>query len=348
MSEIKVTLKKTIDHSYKIFVKKDCSEVIASYLKKSKLGNKYAIITDTKVNKLYGLSLARFLAKKGIKAEIFSIKPGEKSKNLLSIEEISNEMIKKGIDRRDAIIALGGGVVGDFAGFISSVYMRGIPYIQIPTTLLAMVDSSIGGKTGVDLKSGKNLVGTMNQPKAVFTDIAYLKNLPLTQIRSGLAEIIKYGVIKDASLFKFIEDNLEKILKIDEKAINHIVTKSIKIKSEIVQKDEHENGIRMTLNYGHTYGHAIEKMSGYKLLHGYAISIGMVLANDMAINRGILGQKDAERIRKLIKKAGLPTSTMKKPSKSDLLSDKKKEGDYINFILATKIGKVVIQKEKCQ
>ena len=222
MAEVKVTLKKKIDDSYKIFINKDCVNKIPAFLKRKKLGNKYMIVTDSKVRKLYGNSLLRFLKKSGIRADIISFPQGEKNKTLQSVEKLANEMVEKGFDRKDAIISLGGGVVGDVASLLSATYMRGIPYIQIPTTLLSMVDSSVGGKTGVDLESGKNLLGTFTQAKAVCIDIKYLKTLSSKQIRAGLAEVIKYGVIKDKNLFKFIEQNLEKIFSLEEKALNKI------------------------------------------------------------------------------------------------------------------------------
>ena len=348
MSEISIKLGGKTDKSYKILIKEGVADVIPSQLKKLKLGNKYAIVTDSKVKKLYGNPLLRYLKKNGIEADIISFPQGEKSKKLETIEKLASEMIEKGFDRKDAIIALGGGVVGDMAGFLSSIYMRGIPYIQIPTTLLAMVDSSVGGKTGVDLESGKNLIGTFTQPKAVFIDSNYLKTLSSKQIKNGLAEIIKYGVIKDKKLFNFIEQNLNKILELEEKTINKIITESVQIKAKIVEADEKEKGERMILNYGHTYGHAIEKLTDYKLLHGYAISIGMVLINRIAVEKKLLKKDDADRIKKLLTNAGLPIVTMKKPSNKDLASDKKKDGNHINLILPTKIGKVIIHKEKCQ
>ncbi len=315
-------------------------------MKKLNLGDDYALITDTKTEKLFGRSLVKFLKSKKISVEMISFDAGEKSKNLKTVEELAEKMIEKKFDRRDAIIVLGGGVAGDIGGFLASIYCRGIPYIQIPTTLLAMVDSAIGGKTGVDLKSGKNLIGTITQPKAVFIDTNYLKTLPENQIRNGLAEIIKYGVIKDAKLFKFIEQNLDKILKLDEKAINYIIQKSIEIKVAIIEHDEKEFGQRMILNYGHTYGHALEKLSNYTLLHGYAISIGMVIANKIAIQKRLLKPAVAERIKNLLKKAELPVTTIKNPTKQDIFSDKKRIGNYINLILPTDIGKAVIYREK--
>lgn len=342
MPNISINLK---HNPYKVFIKKGIASEIPKHLK---WGKKYAVVTDNKVSALYGKAFVRFLKKNGIEAELFSFAQGEKSKILPTIEKIANQMVKKNFDRKDAIIALGGGVVGDLAGFLASMYMRGIPYIQIPTTLLAMVDSSIGGKTGVDMQTGKNLLGRIEQPKAVFVDSNYLKTLAKKQVRNGLAEIIKYGVIKDPKLFTFIEKNSDKIFDLDEKAIDKIISTSVKIKGKIVEKDEHESGLRMILNYGHTYGHAIEKMSGYKLLHGYAISIGMVIANKIAVKKGMLKKEDSDRIKALLSQVELPIVTIKKPSNKDLMSDKKRQGDHISLILPTKIGKVKIVQEKCQ
>jgi len=319
-------------------------EKLITYLKKHKLGNKYCIVTDDKVKKLYGLPLKRFLEKNGIKCELLSFPEGEKSKNLTTIESLAEKLVEKNFDRKDAIIAFGGGVVGDMAGFLASIYMRGIPYIQVPTTLLAMVDSSIGGKTGVDLKSGKNMIGTFYQPKEIFVDLKFLKTLSQAQIKNGLAEIIKSAVIRDKKLFEFLEQNIAKILSGSEKEMNKIVAQTIKIKKRIVKADEKEKGGRIVLNYGHTYGHAIEKLSNYKILHGHAVAIGMVLENRLAVEKKLLSSRDAKRIKKLLIKAGLPVATIKNPRLQDLKSDKKKEGNFIKMAIPTTIGKTTIYK----
>lgn len=349
MPIIHLRLKEKLVKSHKIYVEDGITKRIPEILEKMEIGTKYAIITDSIVEKLFAKKLQNALKRKKIKSEIISFKKGEQSKTMATAEKLGEEMINKGFDRQDAVIALGGGVVGDLGGFVASIYMRGIPYIHIPTTLMAMVDSAIGGKTGVDLKNGKNLMGTITQPKVVFVDIAYLKSLPTKQIQNGLAEVIKYGVIKDKRLFKFLERNMEKILKKDLDALEYILKRSIKVKVNIVRKDEREKtGLRATLNYGHTYGHALEKLSGYKLLHGHAISIGMIIVNKLAVAKGALKEKTANRIKELLKLAGLPVTTMKKVTKKDLLSDKKKEGNYVNLILATKIGGATIVKAKCK
>lgn len=311
-------------------------------------GEKYCIVTDSTVSRLYGRKILKNLKEKGIKAEMIHFPKGEEHKTLKTVEDLASQMIQKNFNRKDAIIALGGGVVGDVAGFLASIYMRGIPCVQIPTTLLAMADSSIGGKTGVDLPEGKNLVGTIVQPKSIIIDTDFLKTLPEKQIKNGLAEIIKCAVIADEELFKFIEQNVRSLLSLKRNEIEHVIRRAIEIKSHIVKQDEKEKNLRMVLNYGHSYGHVLEKLSGYKLLHGYAISIGMVLANKMAVEKKLLKKFEAERIKKLLMKVGLPVSTMKKLTLKDLKHDKKAGDDHINLILPTKIGSVIIHKEKCQ
>jgi len=347
MPKIKVKISRRQKDKYTIFIKENCIDSLPDFLKENCIGEKYAILTDSKTKKIYGDSLLKFLKKNKINAELISFDQGEKSKTLKTVEELAEEMIEKNFDRNSGLIVLGGGVCGDIGGFLASIFMRGIPYIQIPTTLLAMVDSSIGGKTGVDLEGGKNLIGTTYQPKAVFIDINYLKTLPQNQIVNGLSEIIKYGVIKDKKLFKYIEKNLEKILNKDVSALEYIIERSIKIKVKIIEKDERElTDERILLNYGHTFGHALEKMSNYTLLHGFAISIGMVMVNRLAVEQKIMKESDAERIKTLLQKTGLPITSMKKPGTKDILSDKKRSGNYMNFVFAKKIGKAVVHKEK--
>jgi len=330
----------------RIVIKKDTLLSIGKELKKFNNINSFAVITDSKVKKLYGGKLIWNLKRAGLKAEIFSFPEGEKSKNFTTIEKIANEMVEKSFDRDSCVIALGGGVVNDIAGFIASIYMRGIPVIQIPTTLLAMIDSSIGGKTGVNLATGKNLIGSFHQPLAIFIDPYFLKTLPIKHIRNGLSEAIKYGVIKSKTLFNFIDKNLEKILKLDQKILKRLIENCVKIKIEIVEKDEKEKNLRQILNYGHTFGHAVEKQSNYTLLHGFAISLGMVLANRIAVEKNILKQQDFDCIKNLLFRAGLPVYTMHKPTLKDIQTDKKKHGNFVNLILPTRIGETIIHKVK--
>jgi 3-dehydroquinate synthase len=315
---------------------------------KAKKLDTFAIITDSKVKKLYGGKLLWNLRKAGFTAELFSFPQGEKSKTLATAEKLAKQMVGKDFNRSSCVIALGGGVVGDIAGFVASTFMRGIPVIQIPTTLLAMIDSSIGGKTGVNLDSGKNLFGTFHQPITIITEPAFLKTLSIKHIRNGLAEAIKYGVIQDEKLFKFIEKNIAELIKLKPSATNRLIRDCQKIKLAIVAKDEKEAGVRKILNYGHSFGHVLEKRSEYTLLHGFAISLGMVLANQKAVELGLLEREDAECIKKLLKAAGLPVYTMHKPTLKDLSHDKKVFNKFIHLILPTKIGKVTIHKTPCK
>ncbi len=347
MPTLNLKLKKAGRRSYEIFIEKGAIKLLPKYLKENSVGKSYAIITDTTVQKLFGNSLQKLLKRNGIKSEIITFPQGEKSKRMSTIKSMAEEMVRKGFTRKDAVIAIGGGVTGDMGGFLASVYMRGIPYIHIPTTLLAMVDSSIGGKTGVDLPSGKNLIGTITQPKAVFIDTSCMKNFPEKHLINGIGEVIKYGAIMDKKLFKFLEQNHSEIMKRNPKALAYLITKSVQDKCKVVKRDEIEKGYRMILNYGHTYGHALERLSNFKLLHGHAISIGMVIANQIAVEQGILKEKAAARIKDLLKLYGLPVLTMKKLTPCDIASDKKREGDHINMVLPKKIGKHCIYKQKC-
>ncbi|MBU1992094.1 MAG: 3-dehydroquinate synthase [Patescibacteria group bacterium] len=327
---IPVKLKKKEDRSYKIIVEDGLIDRIPSLLN---YGVRYAVIADSKVGKLYGQKLVKRLGKK---AKLFTFPHGERSKNLFTVEALCKKMLKENFDRHDCIIALGGGVTGDIAGFVSSIYMRGIPYVQVPTSLLAMVDSSVGGKTGVDMEEGKNLLGTFLQPKAVYIDPLLLKTLPKKHFVNGMAEVVKYGCIKSKSLFRYISKNYEKILTLEPKPLNKIIVQSCKIKRDIVEKDEHEKlGLRMCLNFGHTIGHAIEKLTDYTILHGEAVAIGMVqMCRD-------------KRLTELLKKIGLPTKIPKGIKKSHILEvikkDKKKKGKKIMHVLVKKIGKAILK-----
>jgi 3-dehydroquinate synthase len=263
------------------------------------------------------------------------------------VEKCHDQLAKHRLERKSFIVALGGGVVGDLAGFVAATYLRGIPFVQVPTTLLAQVDSSVGGKTGVNLKSGKNLVGAFYQPRLVLCDLDTLKNLPRREYVSGLAEVIKYGVIYDEVLFAQLERNLPKLLKRDAETLRDVVARCCEIKADVVGQDETESGLRAILNFGHTIGHAIENSSGYgKYLHGEAISIGQVAA--AKLSHKILGfpSDDVGRIEKLFIHASLPvkiklSSAQRKKLFAAMKLDKKVSGGEIKFVLAEKIGKVV-------
>lgn len=346
MSKIKIPLKKKINDSYAIYLETGLLKKIPVLLKKKKYGTKYAIITDSNVKKIYAEKLRKLLRAHDITSYVIPFSSGEKSKNIKTVEKICSQLSILGIERTDCIIALGGGVTGDLAGFIAAIYLRGIPYIQIPTTLLAMTDSSIGGKTGVDTNEGKNLLGCFKQPKDVFIDPALLLSLPKVEILNGLAEVIKHGVIGDKKLFKYIEKYSSAILNLQEKEIIKMLKKSIKVKKKIVAEDELENGVRVFLNYGHTIGHALEKISQYEIPHGQAVAIGMFLINKIAMMRKSLKEKDGNRINGLLYKIGLPNKIPANIKITEIIKairhDKKSSNGTVWYIVPKKIGKVGI------
>lgn len=320
-------------------------------------GHSFAIITDPHLKKL-GEELLEQMRRNGLNANLLIVPAGEKTKSLAVVEKLAQSLVKLGFRRDGCIIALGGGVIGDLAGFLASIYMRGIPFVIIPTTLLAMVDASIGGKTGVDLAEGKNLLGTFYHPIMVMMDLALLKSLPERDYKAGLAEIVKHGVIADAKYFKFLEKNCTAIMQRKLHVLKKMIAESVRIKMNIVRRDEkeavrkfagdfHAEGTsRMLLNYGHTVGHALEKLSGYDLSHGEAISIGMVAENRVAVGKKLLKERDALRIKNLLQRFRLPIKIPAEYSphaiKKALMSDKKYVGGKLHFALPVKIGKARI------
>ncbi|MFC1768136.1 3-dehydroquinate synthase [Nanoarchaeota archaeon] len=348
MEVVNVNLKKRVDNSYPIYIGSNLTKFISSDLKKKKFGNQYLIISCTTSGKLFGKKLLQSLRKKGLIANLLIFKEGEQNKNLRTYSKIIEKVNTYGLDRKSAIIALGGGIPGDVAGLVAATYMRGINFIQIPTTLLAMVDSSIGGKVGVDLKYVKNAAGAFHHPKAVYIDTAYLKTLPPRQLSCGLAEVIKYGVIYDEKFFNSLDRRIKNIRK--KENLIYIIKKSCKIKSTIVQKDEFEENLRVIVNYGHTVGHAIESLSNYRSFnHGEAISIGMNVAARISNLLGLMSKKDIKRQNDLIVKAGLPIKFPKINTNAvinELHKDKKAYGNNIVFTLPEKIGKAKKVKGK--
>ncbi|HZV35991.1 MAG TPA: 3-dehydroquinate synthase [Verrucomicrobiae bacterium] len=310
------------------------------------LGKRCTIISDKNVAPRYAKAAQRSLASAGFEPFLITIPAGEKAKSMKIVEACYNQLAGARLERKSFIVALGGGVVGDLAGFVAATYLRGIAFVQVPTTLLAQVDSSVGGKVGVNLKSGKNLVGAFHQPRLVLCDLDTLKSLPAREYRAGLAEVIKYGIIYDAALFEQLERDMPQLLKKDASVLEDVVARCCKIKADVVGQDETESGLRAILNFGHTIGHALEAISGYgKYLHGEAISIGQVAAARLSHEVLGLPEDEAQRIEALFERAGLPTHARFSRAQLDKLFiamklDKKVSGGEIKFVLARKIGKV--------
>ena len=337
------------ERSYPIMIGRGALDRIGEYLQKNPVGNRYCIVSDEHVASLYGKKLLESLQQQGITVELITFPAGEANKHLQTVADLASQLARLRFDRADAIIALGGGVAGDIAGFLASMYMRGIPFVQVPTTLLAQVDSSVGGKTGVDLPEGKNLVGAFYQPRAVFIDPDVLVTLPKEELLGGLAEVIKYGVIWDREFFDFLAAERESILALQDKALLPLLARCCEIKAQVVAEDEREGGLRRILNYGHTIGHAVEAASDFQLIHGLAISIGMRAAADLAVRCGHLEAREAARIKQLLLSYGLPVTIPEDLDREAiprfLQADKKNVAGRIFFVLPTAIGKVIVTSE---
>jgi 3-dehydroquinate synthase len=306
-------------------------------------------IVDRTVEKLHGDRLNWLMTEQGTPFIKIVLDGGEASKTHASLDRIYAEMLAARCDRRAIVLAFGGGVIGDIAGFAAATYMRGIDFIQIPTTLLAQVDSSVGGKTGINHPLGKNMIGAFHQPRAVYADVSLLRTLPPRELSAGIAEVIKHGLLADADLVVWLEQNMTQLLAFDEAALTHVVKRSVEIKAKIVSEDEHEQGVRALLNLGHTFGHALEAVLGFGTwLHGEAVGCGLVLAARMSHELGMLQSADVDRIERLVASAGLPVRVPPEAATPALLQamlrDKKNEGGAVRFILLERIGKAVIQK----
>lgn len=345
MKTIRVHLK---ERSYEILIGEDLVKGCGLILKRLCIGKDALIVTNSRLSRLYGKEIVNSLKRAGISARFELVPDSEKAKS----SQVAIGLVKRiaGYDKGKTlfIIAFGGGVIGDLAGFVAAVYKRGIPYVQIPTTLLAQVDSAIGGKVAIDTPAAKNLIGAFYQPKAVISDTALLRTLTKRQIRSGLAEVLKYGVIGDKALFKYLEKSYKKIIDLDNDALEFVVSRSTAIKAEIVARDEYDDkGARARLNYGHTIGHAIESAAGYSKTynHGDAIAIGMAAAASISSMLRLITASEADRIEALIKEIGLPTK-IKGLEFSGIyeahLHDKKFIHGKNRFVLPTRIGSVKV------
>jgi len=342
MKRIKVNLDKPSSLSYEICIGHSILDRIGLVIAKGNLAQRYTVITDSNVSALYGQEVLNVLNKAKVKADLIEFPAGESSKNMDTVLAIAKELLARGTDRSSALIALGGGVTGDMTSFIASIYMRGVPCIQVPTTLMAQVDSSLGGKTGIDLREGKNLMGTFSQPQAVFIDLRFLETLPEEEFTHGLSEVVKYGIIDDVDLFTLLEENSDAIRTRNPDILQTIVERSCKIKKGIVEIDEKDVGVRRILNFGHTVGHAVEAASGYTIPHGHAVSVGMIASARISERMKYLPAEETKRIRSLLRSLGLadyiPASIHTETIISKIGTDKKKKGEVVHFVLLKNIG----------
>jgi len=346
MEKIRVEL---AERSYNVFIGSSILEGIGEALRHLGLSPRLALISNPTVFSLYGEPVSSSIKRAGFDLITVIIPDGEEYKNLAQVQHIYNELLGHKLDRSSALIALGGGVIGDITGFAASTYMRGIQCLQLPTTLLSQVDSAVGGKTGVNHELGKNMIGTFWQPGLVWIDVDTLNTLPKRELLAGLAEVIKCGVIYDKGLFDFLEANIEDILSLGNKALSHIIKRSCEIKAEVVSKDERESGLRAILNYGHTIGHAIETATGYtRFLHGEAVSIGMHLEAKLSQALNLIEREEVLKIKAIIDAYGLPSALPAGIDVDYMLSsmqlDKKSVAGELRFILPQKIGSVIIHK----
>ena len=329
--------------AYRVTVRRGALATVADVARRAAPAHRYAIITDDTVGRLYAPRVAADFDPREVVT--LAVPAGEASKTRAWWGDLTDRMLAAGLGRDSAVIALGGGVVGDLAGFVAATFMRGIPYVQVPTTLLAMIDSSIGGKTGVDTPAGKNLVGAFHQPAAVVVDPATLGTLPLEQRRAGLAEAIKHGVIADAAYFETLRMSAAPLLAPDAaagEAMESLIARSIEIKADVVTRDEREGGVRKTLNFGHTIGHAVETLSGYTLLHGEAVAIGMIAESVLAERVGVAQPGTADRVREAVEGMGLPARRPRAVGAEQVLAltraDKKARAGTAEYALPSRIG----------
>lgn len=342
--------------SYDISIGSDLLALVDQLCPIDFTGRKVFVLTDENVGCLYRDNLLSVFKERGAICHCLDIVGGESSKSFEEYERLSNEMLSHKVTRDSVLIALGGGVVGDLSGFLASTIVRGISYIQIPTTLLAQVDSAVGGKTAINTQYGKNLVGTFYQPKSVIVDLETLKTLPNREYKAGLAEVVKYGVMADPLFLKYLEDNTSALNEIDKNICQEIVFKSCSIKASVVNQDEKETtGSRALLNFGHTFGHALELLAGYNgdVLHGEAVSVGMVMASQLSCDLGMVEQKDVDRVTDILKSLMLPIrandlglNSIDVEKMYDLmLGDKKATKKGISFILLNDVGSACVVSE---
>ncbi|NLC76999.1 MAG: 3-dehydroquinate synthase [Clostridia bacterium] len=338
------------ERSYPIELGWDTIGSLGPYLRSLIPAKSCTVISNEEIFNLYGAPLLESLEKAGISANIFLIPDGEQAKNLQTAAKAYDALVANDMERNSPIIALGGGVVGDLAGFVAATYMRGVPFVQVPTTLLAQVDSSVGGKVGVNHRAGKNLVGCFYQPRLVWIDLKTLSSLPVRELSVGMAEIVKYGVIQDQDFFCYLEENSQKVFDFDPSTLAKVVRHGCQAKAMLVARDEKEVGIRALLNYGHTFGHVLETLTDYDTYrHGEAVAIGMIAATKIALELGVCKDKGIlGRQLDLLSQIGLPTQWPKGLPKERILEviklDKKARSGAIRMVLPIKLGEMTVKR----
>jgi len=345
MREISVAL---ASKSYPVYIGSGLLAQTGSYLRERGFAGRLVIITDSTVNRLYGSMLGQALEAGGFQVSTLEAPPGEEQKSLENAGRLYQELTTARAERTTPVLALGGGVIGDLAGFVAATYQRGVPLVQLPTTLLAQVDSSVGGKVAVDHGQLKNMIGAFYQPEMVIADTGTLKSIPEEELKSGLAEVIKSAAIRNSEFFIFLEENTEKIKSLDADTLEEVVYQSVKIKSEVVAEDELDTGLRHILNYGHTIGHAVESVSDFEIKHGKAVAIGMVTAARIANKLGLLDKSEVNRLQKLIEQVGLPTKMpdlgIEEMTRA-MQHDKKVREGKVRFVLLKSIGNALVSDD---
>ena len=345
MAESKLLVKREGDFRYPICFEEDFSNLAQVMREEGLADRKICIVTDSNVGPLYEAPVKKALSEVSSDISVFTFEAGEKNKNLDTVSSLYQALISNGLDRKSLLVALGGGVVGDLTGFGAATYLRGIDFVQVPTTLLSQVDSSIGGKTGVDFLQYKNMVGAFHQPKLVYINTATLKSLPEREYFSGMGEVIKHGLIKDAKYYDWIKDNITPIKEREHEAVREMIYRSCLIKGDVVERDPKEKGERALLNFGHTLGHAIEKLKDFTWLHGECVAAGCCLAARISQMKGNLTEEEVKDIKEVFIKFGM-NGDISELSIKDIIkttkSDKKMVGDKIKFILLHSIGEAYI------
>lgn len=327
--------------SYEVVIRTGALQELGALAAAAAPAAQYAVLAPRTVAGLYGGTVLSALERAGLRARLVEFEDGEEHKTRATWAMLTDRLLSLGLGRDSCVIALGGGVAGDVAGFVAATYMRGVPVVQVPTSLLAMVDASVGGKTGVDTEAGKNLVGVFHPPSLVVADPGVLRTLPATELRAGLAEAVKHGAILDAGYFDWIAGNLDAVLAADGATLERLVRRSVELKAGIVREDPFEKGRRAILNFGHTVGHALERQSGYRLLHGYAVALGMIAEAIAGERLGVTAKGTTTRLRELLHRCGLPV-TSDAPDVDDLLAamrlDKKSRAGTPRLALLRHVG----------